>query len=138
MNPRALPANVVKAMTASDRKALGVHTPQESQAIRDGKSHKQVVTEIVNWLALQGVVTCVPRQDKKSGIQEGWTDITFCILVEHSPGCWHGQAMGFEVKVGRDKLSPAQIEMHRLMRSNGWHIAVVGSLDDVIAEVKKA
>ena len=126
-----LDPKVVEAMPKHQRIAFHLQTTQERMAKVDGKSHKVVLQEIVNWLALRGVVCCYGRMDKKSSITAGWPDVTFA-KVETLIRCPSSHPCAVEIKVGRDVLSDDQLHCHAVMRANGWQIRVVSSLDEFI------
>ena len=60
---------------------------------------------------------------KKAGLQAGWPDIQ---LV------YQGRYFGLEVKTQTGRLSPAQLDLHKRLTSNGSSVAVVRSVDDAL------
>ncbi len=47
--------------------------------------------------------------------------------------CWKGRLVGIELKAGRGRLSPAQIEAHDAITLAGGVVTTCRSLDDVAA-----
>ena len=60
---------------------------------------------------------------KKAGLQAGWPDIQ---LV------YQGRYFGLEVKTQTGRLSPAQLDLHKRLTSNGSSVAVARSVDDAL------
>ncbi len=47
--------------------------------------------------------------------------------------CWKGRLVGIELKAGRGRLSPAQVETHEAITLAGGIVTTCCSLDDVAA-----
>ncbi len=61
---------------------------------------------------------------KAMGLKAGTPDIVMC---------WKGRMIGVELKAGRGRLSPAQVETHDAITLSGGVVTTCRTLDDVAA-----
>lgn len=67
------------------------------------------------------------RTDKKSGIQEGWPDVTVVYC---------GRVFLCELKTRTGKLSQKQIDRHAELRKNGTPVTVARSVEEAVSAVQ--
>ncbi len=61
---------------------------------------------------------------KAMGLRAGTPDIVMC---------WKGRLVGIELKAGRGRLSPAQLEAHDAITLAGGAVTMCRTLDEVVA-----
>lgn len=129
MNPRLLPAHMVRLISGEDRKKLGIQTDGERMAKWKAKSERELQRQIVNYLKLRGIEVCWHRTDKKSAATIGWPDLTFAVKSNGFP-----MPIGIEVKYGAGVLSREQNDLHARLQANpnAWRIYVIRSFVEVV------
>ena len=128
--PAILTDSFLKSLPEEERKKLGKAgiTKEEAAAAYSATTEKQLQDDIAQWLDLQQIYFETDRMDKKTSGKKGRADFRIC-----AAGRW----LSLEAKVGKNRPSPEQEEQaERLIRSGGSY-AVVRSLAEAIAEVRK-
>jgi len=120
---KTLPENILKRMSAADRKAAGQKTAGEAQAAFVVRSEKKEQDILIQWLHLRGYPFCRARMDKKSTINEGWPDFT----VFHN-----GKVALVEMKVPGGKLSFPQEMCIKALCAEGILVTVCYSAAEAI------
>lgn len=133
--PAILTDSFLKAMPPEERKKLGKAglTKEEAAAKRSGGTERQLQDEIAGWLELEQIYYESDRMDRKTSGKKGRADFRLCVRGADGVGRW----LSLEAKTGGAKLTAEQEEeAERLLRSGGA-FAVVRSLAEAIAEVRK-
>jgi hypothetical protein len=128
--PAILTDSFLKAMPESERKKLGKAglTKEEAAAKYSGGTERQLQEDIAAWLDLEKIYYESDRMDRKTSGKKGRADFRIC-----AGGRW----LSLEAKTGDAKLTDEQeTQSERLIRSGGA-FAVVRSLAEAIAEVRK-
>jgi hypothetical protein len=104
--------------------------------------HHYVCVAIADWLRQRGYAFLhTPNEGKRSmwaarrlrreGMSAGVPD--FLLLSRAGGKPWvHVRGIAVEVKVGRDRLSPAQRDWFARLHAAGWAAIVARSLDDTV------
>jgi hypothetical protein len=143
LSMKVLPENILRCMSAKDRRSIGQQSAAEAQASADIKSERHLQGMIVNLLRLHGIEVLWHRTDKRSAATVGWPDLTFAAFVDAQcrnrnsdafwpqtiPCCW-------EVKLPGGKLSPEQVTMRDKLAANGWRWRCICSVDQARLELK--
>lgn len=96
-------------------------------------SEAQIQRLITDYLSLRGIVFSITDASRiwdsrgrvrRGKVIVGWPDVTCCV---------RGKFVGLEVKSKTGRLRPEQKACHEALREAGGIVAVVRSLDDVIA-----
>jgi hypothetical protein len=126
--------NMLRLMSAKDRKSLGLRTKAEVLARGIIKAERDLQRQIASLLGLHNVAYCWHRTDKKSHATIGWPDFTLAIRmgVMMVPCAW-------ECKLPGNELSREQAEMRNKMITypNGWRWRTIESVDEAIQELKE-
>jgi len=72
MNPAKITPKLAAMMSAKDRKALGVLTPEQRTAKAEGMAEKELQRLCENWLTLHGFRRRTPEDIKRPGWCAGW------------------------------------------------------------------
>src|SRR4030095_14831396 len=118
-----LPEHVLKCVSPEDRKKLGKAGLTAAEACDKGlaRAERELQSEIVQYLHLQGIEVLWFRSDKRTRATIGWPDISFCK---------DGVPWGIEVKTDAGRVRPEQYETMRKMGLNGWQVAIVRSFTE--------
>jgi hypothetical protein len=128
--PAILTDSFLKALPPEERKKLGKAglTKEEAAAKYSGGTERQLQDDIAAWLELNQIYYESDRMDRKTSGKKGRADFRIC-----AAGRW----LSLEAKTGDAKLTDEQEEQaERLIRSGGA-FAIVRSLAEAIAEVRK-
>ncbi len=128
LKPIGLPDAMVRAMSKSDRKALGLSTSKEALCAQQIRQEREMHNLFASWLRLNQVPFIHARMDKKSTIRKGWPDFT---LV------WHGHAFCLEFKLPGQPLEPEQLEVHRELRLTGTPVQTAYSVAEAIDAARR-
>lgn len=90
-------------------------------------TERQISDGLCAYLRKEGLSFVRARTDKKSGIQEGWPDVT----VVHCSRAWL-----CELKTPTGRLSPKQVECHAKLKRNGTPVTVARSVGEAVNAVK--
>lgn len=90
----------------------------------DLKAERDLQNQIASWLRLHDIWTDWDAMNKRRTGTKGTPDFLFSL---------NGCACALEAKFGDGKTSPDQDKAIAAMRANGWRVAVVRSLEEVIA-----
>ncbi len=71
---------------------------------------------------VHGVIN--PPMHKRTQLPTGWPDFSFV---------YRGKAVALEAKIPGKKAEPHQVKCHEEMRTDGWLVMVVNSVDDAAA-----
>jgi hypothetical protein len=125
-----LPDHVLEKMNPADRKRLGKAGVTRREAIEKAtlRSERDLQGQIGNYLRLHGVWFDQDAMHKRRTGTSGTPDFLFSV---------NGGACALEVKFGDGKLSSEQLFAIALMQTNGWRVAVVRSLEEVIRWLKE-
>lgn len=93
----------------------------------DRMTERQISDGFCAFLRKEELSFVRARTDKKSGIQEGWPDVT----VIHC-----GRAFLCELKTQAGQLSKKQIECHTELRKNGTLVTVARSVEEAVSAVQ--
>lgn len=123
---RVLPDNILRHMSAADRKPLGKagQTMAELEAKATATAEKELTRDIRDYLGHRGVTPLIPKFGKATGILPGWPDVTFA---------YRGIPVLWELKIGKNKLQQVQEALIPLLVANGWHHAVIRSIQEAKA-----
>ena len=87
------------------------------------------------------VIAAVPNQRKvniatglrfkREGVLAGMPDVFVAVPRGNVPGLW------FEFKFGKNKCSPEQLRVHKLLRSAGYTVVVVWSSEEAINALER-
>ena len=127
---KVLPESFLKCMSKDDRESLGKAGQTAVEALNKGETRleRELQSEIVQYLRLQGIEVLWFRTDKRTRATVGWCDITFCK---------DGVPWGIEVKTEVGRVRPEQYETMRKMGLNGWQVAIVRSFQEFRDKVFK-
>lgn len=130
MRPSAVPNNVLRLMSAEDRKRLGKAgmTTEEAAAMAEAKEEKVLQQMIANCLLRMGIEFNASRMDKKTTCRTGWPDFVFAL--RDSIG--RGVPCAIEVKTKTGRLTTEQQDILRRLAANGWQTAVIRSYDEFL------
>lgn len=140
---RPLPEQMLRLMSAEDRKAIGQRSATETLERGERVSERQLQGQIVNLLRLRGLEVLWHRTDKKSAATIGWPDLTFAVKrgVYLSTDPDYQSEMGgvipccWEVKLPQGKLSIEQEAMREKLIANGWRWRTITSVDMALEEL---
>ena len=107
-----------RRMTAKDRAALAIETPEEIQARIDRVGEKELQRECSNLLRLRGI--WFDHSSHKVRENAGKPDLLFSL---------NGKPIAVELKAKNGKLSDVQKITLDKMAENGWKIFVVFELE---------
>src|SRR5882724_11817954 len=134
MNPRLLPAHMVRLISVDDRKKLGIITEDDRMAKYKATNGRELTKQIVQYLQLRGIEVCWSSTHKKSTMSKGWPDITFAVKIA-------GFCMpcAYEVKFGADTLSREQNDRIERMKSspNCWRVRIISSFIQVVDDMRE-
>ncbi len=124
-----LPNHILEKMSPEDRAKLGKAGMTIAEAIQKAinKSEGDLQKQISNWLDLHDIAFYRAAMHKKTTGRVGWPDFTFAI---------NGRACAIEAKFDHGDTSDEQKKTIAAMRTNGWCVAVVRSLSEVIEFMK--
>jgi len=134
MNPSFLPAHMVRLISGSDRKKLGIQTDGERMAKYRASTRSALTKQVVQYLQLRGIEVCWAATHKKSTMTKGWPDITFA--VKAGGFC---MPCAYEVKFGADTLSREQNDRIERMKSspNCWRVRIISSFIQVVDDMRE-
>lgn len=89
-------------------------------------TERQISDGLCAYLRKEGLCFIRARTDRKSGIQEGWPDISVIYC---------GRAWLCELKTTAGKLSKKQVECHAQLRKNGTPVTVARSVEEAVSAV---
>ncbi len=121
----ALPDNILRHMSKSDRAKLGKAGRTATEVLERGvvKAERDLQTQIEAWLRLKGYAYFRQRMDKRSTAKVGTPDFLICV---------RGRFIAVECKVGKGQPTEAQSrELTRVYMNEGY-ATVAKSLQDVI------
>jgi hypothetical protein len=141
-----LPDNILRLMDPQERRKLGKDARLMEEINQDTwhRSERELHAQVRNLLNLKGIVYSENRMDKRSGTTVGWPDFTFAVLlnkpnkVDPLNVTMIPVPIGWEMKVGNNKLRPEQEEMLRRMQAppNAWRVKIIRSLQEAADELK--
>jgi hypothetical protein len=117
----SLPEHVRRLIPKAERKKLGTPTNEDVARESAAKSEKELQRQIYNYLRTREIEPCWHRTDKRSTATIGWPDFTFA---------HNGIPFAWEVKLETGKLEPEQKALAPKLVANGWHYAIIRSLDE--------
>lgn len=126
-----IPDHVLRLMPEEERRRLGKagRTAEEIAVAQATKSERDLHDQISNYLRMKGVKVAVhSRMDKRPTIKTGIPDFLFA---------WRCRPVALEVKLPGEEPSPEQIGIMAGMEMDGWVVAVVHNLEEVIATLKR-
>jgi hypothetical protein len=92
------------------------------------QSEKQLQEAIVELLGYKGITPIRNRMDKPTSNNVGTPDLLFAIC---------GQAVAWEIKLPKNKITQAQLHMHDRLGQNGWSLSIIHSLDEAMRELAR-
>lgn len=116
---RLLSDHFLRLMSPEDRKAIKQRTAQETVALAEAKTEKQLQEQIAALLRRQDVPYIRPAMFKKSTLPVGWPDFTFA---------YHGFPIAWECKIANNKPTKEQKELHERLERQGWEVATIRTL----------
>jgi hypothetical protein len=119
--------NIARCMSLEDRQEHGVKTLAELSARGIRKSEKKEHSTFVNWCLLNDIPCRRDRMDKRITGNVGWPDFT---LV------YGNRVLLLEFKVGGNKLSDDQKQVHAHFERTGTDVMVCYSADEAIRKAK--
>jgi hypothetical protein len=123
-----LPPNIVRLMSKEDQERLGQVTVEVVAQLNEAVDEKELHEQISSLLRRRDIVYVHASMFKRSTLPVGYPDFSFV---------YHGEAYGWELKVGKNKLSPEQVEMLYRMNQNGWDTVVINSTDQALRILKE-
>ena len=120
-----IPDNILRLMDKADREKLGKagRTMDEIKAKNESKAEKDLHADVIDLLHHRGIrYVGHSRTDKPSTMPAGTPDV----LIHY-----RGYSVAIELKVGRNPMSPEQIECTMLMVADGWKVLLAYSLEEV-------
>lgn len=120
----AIPENISKLMSATDRKAIGVNARTHGEAclVHDLRLEKTLQKLIRNELLRRGIVHQWCRMDKKTTGTPGWPDFYWPMA---------GRPLWLEAKSETGKCSEDQLKCHEALSKQGACGRVVTNFDQV-------
>lgn len=120
--PTIIPDHLARLMNPADRRALGVHTPEERDARADSLREVDLQRLCEQALSSRGIVYLhlSPRAREKAG----WPDLVFCLS---------GRPFAVELKTPAGRLSPDQERLLARLAADGWNTRIVRSFDAFLA-----
>lgn len=124
-----LPENILRCMSAKERKAIGAGnmTSSEANAVYEDRKEKELHKLINGYLRQRGIVPGHQRMDKKSNMKAGYPDFVF--VARKSLGT--PIPVAIEAKIGKNDLTDDQAKVMAQMIMNGWTYHVVRSLQEL-------
>ena len=110
--------------------------PHAARALTEAQLHKAVAGFLDAGLPTNAVWTTFPAggggkvrgaQLKARGLKPGWPDIQIFVA---------GRLVCIELKVGKNKPEPEQVECHAALTNAGAHVYVCRSLEEVQAALR--
>lgn len=128
MSP-VLPDNLLRLMSAEDRRALGKggQTASEAQRKWQRGEERKLHEGLAQWLRLRGIPHVHGRMDKASTIRKGWPDFT---------ALYGGRAACVELKAPGGRLSAEQEEVLSELAAASVPATVATTLEEAIAFLK--
>lgn len=125
-----LPSHFLEKMDPAERRKLGKAgmTAEEATEKQIAKSERDLQNQIASWLSLNNIWFTRSAMNKRTTNTVGTPDFLLAV---------NGRAIGLEVKFGAGKLRPEQENAITAMSKNGWCVAVVRSLPEVIEFIKE-
>jgi hypothetical protein len=120
---RVFPKAFLRAMRAKDRRALGQMTAAEAGRRYEAGQERELNHDVINWLSLQGAWVFTQGMHRKTRGRPGCPDIIACL---------RGRFVAIELKVGGNRLEPAQSDECTRIREAGGVVIVARSLHDVM------
>lgn len=108
MNAAEITPKLAAMMSAADRKALGVLTPEQRTAKVEGMAEKELQAQCESWLTLHGFRRRTPEEITRPGECNGWfihlheakrNPILLDLLILHDDGRW--QEVELKTVVGK-------------------------------------
>ena len=143
--PAVLPPNILKCLSAADRKSLGKAglTPEEVLAKMEIKNEGVLQRQIIGYLRLKGIEVVDCLFGKRTRHKPGTPDLMFAVCKK----VWDGAedytfvtvAYAWELKMPETgKSSKEQEAMADRMQNcpNAWRYQIITSLDEAITELK--
>ena len=109
-------------------------------------SENQLQQAVARLLDHSGLVWCHPPNGgnrtaktgalmKSMGAKAGVPDV----LIFDTPGMpgWYRCGLAIELKVGKNKPTPAQLKWHEDLRGCGWRVEVCRTVDEVLAVLRE-
>ncbi len=120
-----LPDSLLRRIATADRRAVGLPVPLSEMTVMatvkaDKKREKDLQEQITNWLRLRNITVIRSATHRKTSNNMGCPDLIFCV---------RGKAVAFEVKLPGRKPTPEQEKFLAALSADGWHIAVIHSID---------
>lgn len=118
----SMPDSMRRCIAPEERRDMGkaARTFDDVVAEAEVKSERELQRQICGYLATRDIEVCCPSTVKRTTIKLGWPDMTFC---------YRGYAVVWEVKTRFGKLRPEQERIAPRLVANGWHHAVIRSLE---------
>lgn len=127
--PVILTDSLLKALPLEERKRLGragVLASERAEKYARGQE-RDLQADIATWLDHEQIYFESDRMDKRTSGKKGRADFRICA---------NGRWLSLEAKAG-GTLTSEQAEQGERLRRSGGVFAVVGSLAEAIAEVRK-
>lgn len=124
-----LPENILRCMSAKERKAIGAGamTSSEANAVYEDRLEKELHKLINGYLRQRGIVPGHQRMDKKSNMKAGYPDFVFVVRDSNLKPV----PIAIEAKVGKNVLTDDQVNVMKQMIMNGWSYFLVRSLQEL-------
>lgn len=122
-----IPERIRRMMPAADRQACAAPTVAETAAKQAPRLERDIQKQLVSFLRVNDVMVNVSRTDRRKTDVVGWPDLTFA---------WHGIPCAVEVKLPGEKPTAEQERVMAAMANNGWRVAVVRSLAELVEFLK--
>lgn len=134
LDPSSLPDSFKRYIDPAIRKQMGKMgwTREEVMRRQVVRSEKELQKLIGSLLSYYNIPYIRPRMDKKTTTQVGTPDFIFSVGRNGI-----GQAVAWEIKMPREKLSTEQLDMMAKLYMSGYRIAVVRSVEVAIDELQK-
>ena len=128
--PAILTDAFIRTLPEEERKKLGRAgmTQQEAQAKYAAGEERRLQDDIATWLDHEQIYFESDRMDKRTSGKKGRADFRICA---------NGRWLALEAKAGNGTLSSEQAQQGERLRKSGGVFAVVFSLKEAIAEVRK-
>ena len=126
LNPKTLPDAILRRISPADRTSAGLPPPLSefvatAKVKSDLKREKELQNQIENFLRLRGITFIRSAMHRKTSNTVGCPDFLFAVV---------GRAVALECKLPGQKPTEDQERVMAGMIRDGWHVAVVNSLDE--------
>ena len=129
MNPVILPDNILKRMSAADRKLMGKAgiTADEAALKCVARSERDLQRIVIAWLRHRGYTVIVSAMHMATSNNVGTPDLLLAVK---------GRALAIECKMPGCSPTEDQLKMMQAMRLDGWVTIVIQHLEQVVSVIR--